>query len=426
MNSYQQTPQNINISPYQQNIDIVKGFFKKPIVLAYAVVSALVSLFTLTSSIFYFISMSDFSYYYLSDYYSSVSFSLSISIISFAFNALLVISWLIIHFSSKNSADNKTPLVGIKIVWVCSIISLVASALCSAFLLLILFLVIVGSFLDSLYLNDFENSGAFYGSIALFSTVIAIFAVFVIVFLLIYTITNLIFISSVKKSLTSIYLKSTGAKAFGVVNIILFSFLCVCIVFYAVGIITYLLNPSQLISDYNFQHTVVGLSDIVIVALSSAILVTGALQLLLMGLIALKYSSYIKNIKKGNNKSFSANNTYANPVVPGPVMSNDYPQNQEFNPYNPAPTSPTNENSYANPYENSQPLSPQEPQPPVPQNSVDNSQPTSAPVEPATPVEPSTEAPIPTASASEGVCPNCGSSVFRSDMFCNNCGTKLK
>lgn len=423
MNSYSPTNQTINISPYQQNIDIIKNFFKKPIVLVSAILQAIVLVLLLIT---FFVS-SGINSSTLSNIGAPTAavqslnvFSLAISIIGCIPSVLVIVCWFLIYFQSKNSNPAVKPSVPFKILWVLSIICTAAFGGLALILLAVFGIAfgILGTAANYSYQTSYYGQSYGYSSEAasllgpLFA-VIMVILVIVIAINLFFMINEIRYYQSVKNSLQTIYLKNNGAMIYGVIQIIASAFLCLFFVIYSLIIAALIIGASSYSSNA-IPSSVIATLVCVIVTLGIS-----AVSGLINGIIAVKYSSYIKSIRMGTNQSFNANQPYSNPVIPqGDFYAGNYQQNVSSN-------EPLN-NPYENPYSNPQQINPQEPQPPVSENPYippvqQAYQPTQE--KPQQPVQENVTDEVP---VNSNVCPNCGSPVFRSDMFCNNCGTKLK
>ena len=194
------------MSPYQQNIDIIKGFFKRKLILFYAILTIL-PIFSIV-----FINLNDL-FVDLNKYISASKLSeignqtklvgtISTVYILFIFEILLAIVFLL--FFVKSGSEESSLKAPISMFRVVSIISLVIVSLIS------LGMVYVVLF-TSLYLM--VNSPAF-----------AIFAVpcmfITIPVLILQAFAQCKFAGNIKESANSIYLKKNGAKLYGVTSII--------------------------------------------------------------------------------------------------------------------------------------------------------------------------------------------------------------
>lgn len=396
MNTYQQNfPSAPPINPYQQNTDIIKNFFKRPIILVFAIFSFILPLISFISSLLMSPAANSFLDSYVTNSGANISISFSIPIGS----VFLAVCYLLIYIFSKNPHPAKSPSAPFTVLWVLAIISLVISSL----IILLLFL-FIGVFFLVLYAGASYSYRSYYSFndsfpqnfpaeaiIPLFLFVICVLLI-VFAFMLFYSINNLRYLSSIRKSMHSIYLKKNGAMAFGVINIIFASF---CFLLALVSLTGVLGNLTNTPAVFVFS------GGLILLALSGT-------QNLIQGIIAVQYSKYISDITRTLRKDPVSASPYTAPAVNAP--------------YNPAPA-PQSEN-FANPYE-AQPGMPPAPSAPMenpyaPQP-AENTAPSAAPE-----INMPDPAPVQEPPANDHVCPNCGASIFKSDMFCNNCGTKLK
>ena len=339
---------------YQNNIDIVKGFFKKPIVLAAALISLISGLFGIAQNIINaingttdvtFSSLANFSDIDLSSLSSGNDYTwitLGMNIFLIAVSLLASVSILMLYITSRSNDSTLTPAA--TLYRVVSIIQMVISGLLSVLLLLCYFLFFIFLFSPRLFFVPI-----------LLTPVILISAAYLILLGL----SRMIFAGSIRKSVTSVYLKKGGAKLYGIILIISAAFELFTLLYM-------LLNAGEL-----------NITGILSMAVTTA-------DSLLMGIMALMYSSYINGFIKG----------FAN-TVPG---SGD-----------------SVENAYAEP---------------LPYNGVD-------PVQPpheyrsyeftvqAGPVNGYAENNEPV-NIRAVFCTNCGKQLNPEDYFCNNCGTPVK
>lgn len=434
MNYYQQADPVANINPFQQNVDIIKNFFKKPIVL----VNTLFDTITIPLTLFAMFLLSGFitDYYrqmysglsYFDDYYSSNSVNIDLlgsvilimGIIACIPAVLTAIAKFIIYFKSKSPNPNANPSSGFTILWILSIITVSLAGL-ACFLFLIVIIIVMDE-ISSLSGLSSSYYGSYYGYSDPVSMTIAGLVILLIIFMILigimffYLINQLRFYSSVRKGLNSIYLKRNGAMVYGVLRIVGACFNCFIFLFYILALLgavsyTITLNdqsiplPNEILSLYAVNIALAIGSDII------------------GGIIAVKYAGYIKSIVTGTNQQFNANLPYSNPISAVPFNNNAYAQSQ------PVQNNPFDNIQNQNPYANPQQINPQEPQAPVSDNQYYEPVGNPDPQEDSPQAEDTsqTEETFKTENnTNNNVCPNCGSPVFISDMFCNNCGTKLK
>lgn len=429
MNYYQQPNTVVNVSPFQQNIDIIKNYFKKPIVLVNAIIETItipfIFLMILSVSNWLNLLVREINGGYYSEYSFDVrslatfsnfftTFMIIVAIFSCIPAILTVVAKFMIYAKSKNPDPNVKPSAGFTILWVLSIISACAMGLNC--------LVTIFSMIASIFASSSVSSYSYYGSYSAAETTASLVSTFIISLIMLavsfFLIINQIrFYSSVRKSLNSIYLKKDGAMVFGIFRIIEgsmsgLSFFTCAFILLVIASMAFSTSYSGLFAVDFFVYLTI------LVALSAGSSLTS-------GIITVKYADYIKGITFGINRQFNANLPYSNPVpvVNAPVnpFNNAYAQPQP--PAQPQ-AQPMQNNSYdnmqnENPYTNPQEINPQEPQEPIPTPDNQYYPPVANNVQ-------QEDNPQNEEDTNNNVCPNCGSPVFRSDMFCNNCGFKLK
>lgn len=405
------------ISPYQQNIDILKGFFKKPIVIALSAgtfVSVLVGIILSFFNIYgnlgeqavdYFLDRLpegvDVSRTFVSTGGSSGS-NLDIMAILFA-----VVFLLFYVLSRKQENKLGVPSIMFKVI---SIIVVVSAGLLLGVVLLVFLLLLASAPVIDSVMEGFTS---------MFIPLYIFLAIFMVVYLL-SAISQLIFSLSIRKSLTSIYLKRTGAMFYGVMSIITAAFGVAMLIFFLI----FLSNvPFFKMNDV----------QITVMCVTSAISVCNSV---LAGILAMQYSTYIKNISQKFRVEYpsepAVNEQPAVQTAPVQEFPQQIPVQQNFVP--PAPTI-QNQQPYAEPVQEQNPFetAPVQPQPaPV--------EPPQAPINPETqayaqsPVQPAPiqEQPITQAPPQQApdlhtprFCTQCGKPVGADDYFCNNCGTKI-
>ena len=407
MNSYQ-SGFPINVSPYQQNIDIVKGYFKRPLVLVNAILllaSLIISIITVCLSLNSLPTVVRYEGYPTVQTPGIIS-TIFVGILAGLPSLLIAVCWFLIYTKSKSSNPTDKPSAPFKILWVLSIVGLVCLCLLTFLLLGILLLALLGV----LIYNSSHNYPSDIGIPILIGWII--FIAILMAISIIFCVFQMRYFQSVKNSMQNINLYKNGAMAYGVMTIVFSSFSIIyLLISLAAGALFAGLVPP------GYSNLFSG-SNLMIYAVSTAV---SAAAGLVEGIIAIGYSSYISKFISGVNTA-SVNQPYSNPVNPESIP----PQAQFAAP--PAEDAFQYRQTYVNSY-NNRPVAPREPQPPVEYDSyadvkgqnpylqADESVQTNQNVAPAQESTPQ---------VNPGVCPNCGSPVFRSDMFCNNCGTKLK
>lgn len=406
-------------SPYQQNIDLLKAFFKKPIVLVLSILSFL----SIALGILYsFLSpYDDVINYLVKYYYSSLgvyadtaaqpTFPIfSIDIIGILFGVAFLLFYL---YSKKPEGNLSAPSMILKVI---SIIEIITSSIaCAALLLLTAFLGFIFSFnsnLDNKLQTLLTICFGFFVALSLFSIIS-----------IIYYISQLLFANSIRKGITSIYLKRSGAMLFGIFNFIF-------------ALTTAASNIAILLFFLSFSG-VVFINPIAIVLTIVETVVMVAFKVV-TGIVAIKYSLYIKNVSQKfvieNNQqeinpaeSFTPDTAaYNNPVQPAPFVTNTpsnnpYEQVPNYAPQAEVPQAPVREDFAQQPTvaEEVTPYYPEQPQPaPVEEAPVEEEAPVTEYVR-NKPVEQNIENPAPR------YCIECGRPINPGDNFCNNCGTEV-
>lgn len=382
-------------NPYAQNIAIVKEYFKKPQVLVIGIlyiVGIVISLISTLSSganlgalyesLFEFLESAYgisttaqdeqiISMYSNSAYMStSMLFSMIPSVITVGLCAL---SYFLIYFKSKNADPNSTPKAGVTILFVLSIISLVGMALVTLLLVLVALLLIIFGIIFMTDSSFSADGGAVAG---------VVFIVFSLIYLalgavlLTFSISDVCYINSIRKSLTSVKLQYKGAGLYGVLSVIYSIFMLFSsITTMCIGPLLKLLIeqiPSQELAYLPVQAFESMGSMFIFSGLASLV---SAVMMFLMGTLALGYKKHIKKY----TYAFAGEQTEEAPMQSAPVYTQpQYPQPQYSQP------------QYSQP-------------------------------EYAQPVESTNET-----AAANGTCPQCGASSDENAFFCNNCGARLK
>ena len=253
-----------NNAQYQQNIDIIKGFFRKPIVLIAGIVTILSTIF---SSVAGYLSFKEFSLTLnsfltcYSDVFSAdnekyavwVSFPNVFTLDIFAALTGLAFILLFAHGRSKGNSINSS----VKFYKILANIQYILSVLFAV----VCVLVIVATFVLNL---DFTVK-------LIISICVAVFGILSFM----YSFSKLRFAKSVKDSMNSIYLYKSWANAFGIFSLVMLT----CDV--AVFVLAVIFNAPTI--------TLAAISVSLIPALLTAV-------------IAFMYDSYISADEKGNIK----------------------------------------------------------------------------------------------------------------------------
>ena len=246
------------MNPYQQNIDIVKGFFKRKITLLFAIFTIL--------PIFSIVFLNLDSVYRFIDAFSNDSIksavgpntnilgTLSSVYILLVFQVLLAVIFLL--FFVKSDSEKSTLNAPIKMFRIVSIIEMIIVILIS---LAMVFVVMFAS----LYIM------ANY-TLPLSATAVPIMFISIPAFLVL-VFGQLKFAGNIKESVTSIYLKQGGAKLYGIANIIM---AVICVYFTAV-------------------ITIFGISEISTFAPLIGFFGLSVIKYIFGALLGLKYAKYI-------------------------------------------------------------------------------------------------------------------------------------
>ncbi|MGN1051400.1 MAG: zinc ribbon domain-containing protein [Acutalibacteraceae bacterium] len=319
-------------NPYQQNVTVIKNYARKPILFWFIVVSSVSLILSAVSSVMISTSitpiMNDlFSSYisafdseaalYASTTASSVSLAQSIisAVFSLAVSALPVIAMIIIYVKSKNPSPSSNPKGGVTFLWVITLISMISMCVCAG--LCIISLLICSLFLPIIWLSLGVSI------ILIIETLYYIFAFSAI--------------SSVKKSLSSIYISAKGSKSFSIISLIM-------------GIYELLFIPAFIYIAF-FGNTVndafgINISSSIYMGigmLSAVMSFLGGVSIIISSVMAKGFYKYIKSITVGNTPIpvRTSNNTTLDPsafiidtVVTSPKNTED-DLSEEENPYIP-------------------------------------------------------------------------------------------
>lgn len=257
----------VQLNPYRQNAEMIKAFFRKPLVLVAAILSFV------NIGVTFILGLvgiaDDFSgmIYQFADEFGNEPISSGDSrfICIDLFGILLAISFLLLFICARKADSNMN--VAATFFKVISVIQLVVFCL-----LCVLMLVMIGLFLMIMFMP--------FGFMALI--LIPIF-IFMIAWLLILGISQAVFANSVKKSVNSIYLYKNGAKLYGIMNIIS------AVLFLALIASEFINTPAIFSSTGSFDME--SIKTFLPLAIS---LVLSVATVLTTGIVAIQYSGYIK------------------------------------------------------------------------------------------------------------------------------------
>lgn len=415
-------------NPYAKNIFTVKEYFKSPAVLILGILRAVGALIPVAAAVLIATHLKELLTYFrelfvwvfetagtplvtaarFTGLYDQAAASISsASVISSAIctaviGCLTAAAFLIIYRKSRSEDPSATPQGGVTILFAFAVIELIAVIVCllGAVALIVLMVAVYAKMsagsgelgfrfgLDALDdLLEYEMTPE---ALLVLIIVGAVLLIFAAVFLMIFGISKLRYYGSIRKSLSTVELKSEGAKPYGVM----------CIIGTVFSGLSLLSAPSSFAVGSSVKRPGVFTGILIVSCLSQAVSVAAYV---LEAKLALGYKTHIDAIKYGYNRHAAYTAPY---MAFNPGIDAMAPQNQPVNnPYlapapAPAPDNSADEistdNSFGDPYGADLTVSDTE----VPAE------------EPAPPQA----API---------CPVCGAEVDPDAPYCGNCGNKL-
>lgn len=383
-----------NYNPYEQNSGLLKTFFSKPVVIILAAVggvSALISIIsffmqigTLDTTIRYYNYMMGGQF---ASFYSNIKpLFIIFSICSIAMTIINALGYFLLYSKSKNPDPQSNPKAGSTLLWVISIISFVVTCILAVFLIIVAFIL----FIASGEVSRYEAS---------IMTTVGVAIIIVALVFFFYFLFQFRFFSSIHTSFSSVQIVSKSSVAFAVFSIIF----CV---FAFISLFTSL--------DTATAMTVIsGLLSIV--------------NSVFLAVFALSYNSFVKSVTTGanpiggfmpNNGQFNPYNQNTNGQAPNMNMGYSYrPQQPPVNDNN-----QFNGQQYQNPYGSSQQPSEADKAYKNPYFSQDFEEQTANShndIFNQNPVQPEEQ-------AEQNKCPMCGAVHSGDDLFCGNCGARLK
>lgn len=282
------TQMNSVSSPYARNLTIVKGFFKKPIVLCFA----LLSLVMFVVSILNQMAVNETSQELLdllSDFYGedlggATSSGGVSTVITFVITGFTVLCFFMIYFMSQNSNPSVSPAPFFTILHVFSVIELVIVAIATVIMVIVTIIFAVADF-SNLELEEYMSSSAGYFKTTIIVVLIICIACLLLAFFLFNSQTA--FLKSCKRSCKEPALQKKGAKAYG--NL--------CFVFAVLDLvgllIVYLVTKSMSDMFAEMMGDVSSSSSFTISAVSLISLILAPVNYILRGVIARSYAKYV-------------------------------------------------------------------------------------------------------------------------------------
>lgn len=383
-----------NYNPYEQNSGLLKTFFSKPVVIILAAVggvSALISIIsffmqigTLDTTIRYYNYMMGGQF---ASFYSNIKpLFIIFSICSIAMTIINALGYFLLYSKSKNPDPQSNPKAGSTLLWVISIISFVVTCILAVFLIIVAFIL----FIASGEVSRYEAS---------IMTTVGVAMIIVALVFFFYFLFQFRFFSSIHTSFSSVQIVSKSSVAFAVFSIIFCVFAFISL-FTSLDTATAMTVISSLISIVNSVF---------------------------LAVFALSYNSFVKSVTTGanpiggfmpNNGQFNPYNQNTNGQAPNMNMGYSYrPQQPPVNDNN-----QFNGQQYQNPYGSSQQPSEADKAYKNPYFSQDFEEKTVNPQNDTfnqTPVQPEEQ-------AEQNKCPMCGAVHSGDDLFCGNCGARLK
>lgn len=275
-NMYNNSEPAESINPFQQNVQILKGFFSRPFTLVMSIINFVITLFFILLMILSFDPLYNYIRYNIYSYGYSYgnsidTSSLAASIMTIAiiimcivliFSLFTAIAYLIMHLKSKNPDPGCSPKSGTFILWMFSIIQMVMLGLTAIILLFF-----------AIYLFGIAESLPRFLAAQLSSAGVTIIVLGI--FLCIYGILHLRFFASIYSSFVRINISRKGSLIFGV-------FIILYIIFQLLIAVSNWAENSQ-----SFD------------AVSAVTIIISTINSVCMAVFAFKYNSYIKKYTSG-------------------------------------------------------------------------------------------------------------------------------
>ena len=317
-------------NPYAANIEIVKGYFKSGKVLTLAILNVILATFNFVSIIAFFEVY--YEYYYLMMQYLGLPRSADASIRSLSYVyasfgsvwfVLMAVGFFLIFSKSRNTSPDVTPRGGFNLLKVLAVFQLIGAIIGAIFCVIFSIVCMAGASSISYILRQYIPN-VYSLNASTLETLMVIAALIILAyafFLMFQAINRLRFLNSAKKSMNSVNLYSSGAGAYGVVNVILAIF-----------------------SGFSVVGAVISHNTISII---SAVL--SMLVFIFTAALALGYNKYIQRKKESyqtNSPYGGEQNNYGAPAAQTPYASapaapaysnNPEPYAGTPNPYSAAP-----------------------------------------------------------------------------------------
>lgn len=413
-NNQYQTQMNMQV-PVQNNLALVKSYFRRKSVLAAGILLILLvaaeiaSVFTAVPAVKNALDSPELfsSYQDPTQIFNAIQSALTnasyvTSFITLAIYVLFIAAFFIIYFKSKNPLPTANPRAGFSILHVFSIIYLVLICFISVIVLFALLIITFAAIFEgsSSYNSNFTVNGQpYYGNPMPFIILAFLICAAVIALLLVWSISSVRFLGSVKRTIDGPQLVVKGAKTFGVLNIVFGILSCF-------GAVSTLLTSSVMAPLSSLMPNAAQSLFSATLWITFACMAISSAFIILIGVICIGYDKFMKETIAS-----------AVPVMPAafqqpqggaavPPTGNPYVGNQA-NPFQQHPAGPYTQGS---PFPAAQQAKPEEP---ALQKEEADAETTST----------SDHADAP---KSEPLCPGCGKEVRQNDAFCEHCGYKLK
>ncbi len=202
------TDKQANFNQFEQNVSVLKSFFKKPIILILGILHTIFGACFLVSFALNHFLMSAF------QFRPSFLFEL----ISIALYVPMAIGYVIIYIKSKDQNPDSSPMSGFKVLHITSIVKLLLS-IATLLLAITSYNEITSAITDLLGDSFLGSLLAFISTVILFVIITIITLTFIII--LLFYICQIRFFANIKKNLTNIAITYKGAMLFSIFNIIL-------------------------------------------------------------------------------------------------------------------------------------------------------------------------------------------------------------